>query len=99
MLITIIALRSLWLAWCVRQHRRAARSSLRELTEFDLTHAIDEQEIDAPFWRVVQAGFRRQVSSSERKRARMRQAVSRLSRISERKLTRGRALQIGARCK
>jgi hypothetical protein len=80
MLFTLIALRSIWYVLRERQQRRLARLSLRQLTE------IDETEERPAFWRAVRARFRQQASSSEARRARSRKAISRLSRLSERKL-------------
>lgn len=88
MLITIIALRSLVCVWLQRQRERdlLARMTLRELADIGLTDAEREVEVDAPFWRAVFARYRRATSSAKNRRARSRQAMSRLSQMAERKL-------------
>lgn len=84
MLITFIALRSLWRAWREHQQHRLARRSLRQLT--DLGPSDAEHDLAMPLWQAVLARYRKDVSLSEQRRARSRKAISRLSRISERKL-------------
>jgi hypothetical protein len=81
MLITFVALRSLWLVWREYQRRWLARRSLRQLTEIGSTEA----EL-SPFWRAVLARYRKEASFTQSRRARSRRALSRLSRMSERKL-------------
>jgi hypothetical protein len=85
MLITFIALRSLWLVWREYQRRWLARTSLRQLTDMGATDADCEAEL-SPFWRAVQARYRKDASFTRARRARSRRALSRLSRMSERKL-------------
>jgi hypothetical protein len=85
MLITFIALRSLWLVWREYQRRWLARQSLWQLTELGTTDAAYEAEL-SPFWRAVLARYRKDASLTRSRRARSRRALSRLSRMSERKL-------------
>ena len=86
MLITFIALRSLWRAWREHRQRRLARRSLRQLTDPGPAGAGHEHAM--PFWQAILARYRKDVSSTEQRRERSRKAISRLSRISERKLAR-----------
>lgn len=88
MLITIIALQSLWCAWHARARQRSllAQMTLRELADIGLTDAERQIEVDAPFWQAIFAGYRRNASLAKSRRARSRKAVSRLSRIEKRRL-------------
>ncbi len=88
MVMTLIALQALWRVWRERQRQRnvLAQMTLRELADIGLTDAERQVEVAAPFWRAVFAHFRRDASSFQNRRARTRQAMSRLSRMSERKL-------------
>jgi uncharacterized protein YjiS (DUF1127 family) len=88
MLITLIALRSLVSVWRQRQRQRdlLARMTLRELADIGLTDAEREVEVDAPFWHAVFARYRRDVCLAKSRRARSRKAISRLSKMDQRKL-------------
>ncbi|MDQ8728708.1 DUF1127 domain-containing protein [Bradyrhizobium sp. LHD-71] len=85
---TLIALQALWRVWRERQRQRnvLAQMTSRELADFGLTDAERQVEVDAPFWRAVFEHYRRDALSLQNKRTRLQRAMSRLSRMSERRL-------------
>jgi hypothetical protein len=89
MLITLIAMQSLWLIWCEHQQRKQARKNPRQFPGTGLTDDTYGVDLDAPFWPAVLARYRKQISLANARRARTRQAVARLSKASERKLRSG----------
>lgn len=84
MLLTFIALQSLWRVWQERRQRALARMSLHQLSEIGVPNGSDEDD-SLPFWRAVLARCRKEASRSESRRTRARQAMFRLSRIVERR--------------
>lgn len=86
MLITLIAMQAIW---------RALRR--RQLAKPGPPRAEVEREMRRPFWRAFLIRYRKDVSSAEERRARARKAISRLSRISERKPPRHYPLRIRRR--
>jgi uncharacterized protein YjiS (DUF1127 family) len=95
MVITLIALRSLWLVWSERQRQRnlLAQMTFRELADIGITDAERQFELAAPFWRAVFARHRRDASFSRNRREQSRKAISRLSRMARRRLEAARRLE------
>jgi hypothetical protein len=97
MLITLIAMQVIWRALRRRQQAKLARRSLRQLIKLGRPDAEVEREMRKPFWRALLVRYRTDVSLAELRRARTRKAISRLSRISERKPARRYPLRIRRR--
>jgi hypothetical protein len=95
MLITFIAVRSLWRAWREHQQHRRGRRSSRQF--IDLGPIEAGHDLAMPLWQAVLARYRKDVLLSEQRRARSRKAITRLSRISERKLAKASPRKIDKR--
>jgi hypothetical protein len=87
MLITMLAMQSLWMILQEHQQRRLARKNHATFAPRAATSgAVDP---DAPFWPAVLARYRKQIRLADARRDRTRRAIARWSRTSARKVRPG----------